>query len=120
MVVVSHGDIRTTLEPVTGSVPVGRGVAAGDVVGVLEAGHACGTGSSCLHWGLRRGEEYLDPLATVGLGITGSLVGGLVARSFGAGRVLESDVIGLVLAVVGAALFIGVAGAVAVRNKSIG
>ena len=64
--------------------------------------------------------EYLDPLATIGLGITGSLVVGLVARSFGAGRVIELDVIGFVLAVVGAALFIGVAGAVAVRNKSIG
>jgi uncharacterized membrane protein YeaQ/YmgE (transglycosylase-associated protein family) len=65
-------------------------------------------------------EEYLDPLATIGLGITGSLVGGLVARSFSAGRVFALDLIGFVLAVVGAAPFIGVAGAVAVRNKSIG
>lgn len=69
---------------------------------------------------LMRGKEDLDPLATIGLAITGSLVGGLIARSFSAGRVFDLDVIGFVLAVVGAALFIGVAGAVAVRNKSIG
>lgn len=70
VVVIDHGEVRTTLEPVRATVAVGSPVAAGDPVGVLEPGHACGTGGSCLHWGLRRGEEYLDPL--------GLLAGGAV------------------------------------------
>ena len=86
------------------------------MIGFLIAGFVVGALARLL--GPSR-EEYLDPLATIGLGITGSLVGGLVARSFGAGRETDSGVIGLVLAVVGAALFICVATAVAVRNKSI-
>jgi uncharacterized membrane protein YeaQ/YmgE (transglycosylase-associated protein family) len=87
------------------------------MIGFLIAGFVVGALARLLGPGR---EEQLDPLATIGLGITGSLVGGLVARSFGAGRVLELDVIGFVLAVVGAALFIGVAAAVAVRTKSVG
>lgn len=63
VVVVDHGEVRSTLEPVRATVAVGRTVAAGDPVGVLEPGHDCGPGAPCLHWGLRRGEEYLDPLS---------------------------------------------------------
>ncbi len=54
--------LRTTYEPVRATVGEGRAVAAGEVVGVLEAGPAhCAAG--CLHWGLRRGAVYLDPLS---------------------------------------------------------
>ncbi|WP_282202640.1 murein hydrolase activator EnvC family protein [Kitasatospora fiedleri] len=72
VVVVTHPGsgappLRTTYLPVAGSVPVGTGVAAGDPIGVLTAdsGH-CPVG--CLHWGLLRGERYLDPLALLGSG----------------------------------------------------
>ncbi|HEX5565784.1 MAG TPA: M23 family metallopeptidase [Streptomyces sp.] len=52
--------LRTTYEPVSARVRRGDRVAAGDVVGVLEAdGSHCPAG--CLHWGLRRGDTYLDP-----------------------------------------------------------
>lgn len=61
VVVVDHGETRSTFEPVEGIVPVGTRVAAGEAVGVLVAGHACAA-TSCLHWGLLRGQEYLDPL----------------------------------------------------------
>lgn len=55
-------DLRTTYEPVLPSVKKGDEVAAGEVVGVLEpTGSHCG--SACLHWGLLRGETYLDPLS---------------------------------------------------------
>lgn len=64
VVVVSHGAERSTLEPVEGTVPVGTRVAAGEQVGQLVAGHAC-PAEACLHWGVRRGDEYLDPLAAV-------------------------------------------------------
>jgi len=68
VVVVQHGELRTTYEPVTAQVAVGQQVAAGDVLGRLVAGHAGCRVTACLHWGLRRGETYLDPLSLVGAG----------------------------------------------------
>ncbi|MDI9830910.1 M23 family metallopeptidase [Streptomyces sp. KAU_LT] len=54
--------LRTTYEPVRASVGKGEEVAAGAVVGTVEpAGSHCP--EVCLHWGLRRGESYLNPLA---------------------------------------------------------
>lgn len=64
VVVVVHGELRTTYEPVTAVVPVGRQVIAGKVIGRLEAGHP-GCTPACLHWGLLRGEIYLDPVRLV-------------------------------------------------------
>lgn len=65
VVVVVHGALRTTYEPVAASVGLGAAVAGGEVIGTLEAGHAGCPAPACLHWGLRRGEEYLDPLRLV-------------------------------------------------------
>ncbi|MFT4228303.1 peptidoglycan DD-metalloendopeptidase family protein [Micropruina sp.] len=59
VVTIVHGELRTTYEPVRAGVRVGDHVAAGEVIGTVEAGH-CPAG--CLHFGLKRGEEYLDPL----------------------------------------------------------
>ncbi|MEU4115844.1 M23 family metallopeptidase [Kitasatospora sp. NPDC028055] len=60
--------LRTTYLPVTGTVPVGTGVAAGQVVGRLAPdGRHCGA-RDCLHWGLLRAGRYLDPLALLGTG----------------------------------------------------
>jgi hypothetical protein len=53
--------LRTTYEPVAGLLPVGSAVKTGEVIGRLESvGAHCAP--TCLHWGLRRGESYLDPL----------------------------------------------------------
>ncbi|GAA3005879.1 M23 family metallopeptidase [Actinokineospora diospyrosa] len=64
VVSVRHaGDLRTTYEPVTPVVTVGAAVHRGDQIGLLTAGHpGCAEAPACLHWGLRRGKEYLDPL----------------------------------------------------------
>ena len=68
VVVVSHGDTRTTYEPVTASVARGEVVAQGAALGRLELlGSHC-LPQACLHWGLLRGETYLDPLTLVGRG----------------------------------------------------
>ena len=68
VVVVDHGDTRTTYEPVAAGVAVGDGVAAGEPIGRLEvAGSHCFP-RACLHWGWLRGETYLDPLDLVGGG----------------------------------------------------
>ncbi|WP_405491680.1 M23 family metallopeptidase [Nocardia sp. NBC_00511] len=59
------GGLRTTYEPVTASVPLGRRVTRGSPIGTLDAGHAGCPVPACLHWGLRRGREYLNPLALI-------------------------------------------------------
>ncbi|GLY21154.1 hypothetical protein Misp04_08860 [Micromonospora sp. NBRC 101691] len=67
VVTVGHAEgLRTTYEPVRPSVRVGARVAAGTPLGELSPGHAGCPAPACLHWGLRRGEEYLDPLALLG------------------------------------------------------
>lgn len=58
---VLHDDgLRGSVEPVTARVGVGDRVVAGGVVGVVADGtsHCRPT---CLHWGVRDGEVYLDP-----------------------------------------------------------
>ena len=66
VVVVDHGSVRTTYEPVDALAAVGDEVEAGAVIGRLGRGGHCG--SSCLHWGLKRGDTYLNPLLLVGGG----------------------------------------------------
>lgn len=66
IVVVSHGATRTTYEPVSASVGRGDHVDAGEVIGTLQwSGSHC-LPRACLHWGLRAGDTYLDPLTLVG------------------------------------------------------
>ncbi|GAB2549043.1 M23 family metallopeptidase [Nocardia heshunensis] len=61
VVSIDHpGGLRTTYEPVSAAIPVGRRVIRGTPIGTLQDGHPpC---SPCLHWGARRDREYLDPL----------------------------------------------------------
>ncbi|MFJ2741319.1 peptidoglycan DD-metalloendopeptidase family protein [Streptomyces sp. NPDC087440] len=55
--------LRTTYEPVRALVAEGDAVRAGQLVAVLEPGaYHCPAGT-CLHWGLLRGADYLDPLS---------------------------------------------------------
>ncbi|EWM65436.1 peptidase M23 [Micromonospora sp. M42] len=54
--------LRTTYEPVRSRVTAGTRVDAGTPIGDLLAGHPGCAEAACLHWGLRRGAEYLDPL----------------------------------------------------------
>ncbi len=68
VVVVSHGDTRTTYEPVSANVSVGSTVGRGAVIGSLQPfGSHCAP-RVCLHWGWLRGDTYLDPLRLVGAG----------------------------------------------------
>jgi murein DD-endopeptidase MepM/ murein hydrolase activator NlpD len=63
VVSIDHPDgRRTTYEPVDPSVGAGQAVARGSPIGTLVAGHAGCPVGACLHWGVRRGEVYLDPL----------------------------------------------------------
>jgi murein DD-endopeptidase MepM/ murein hydrolase activator NlpD len=63
VVSIDHADgLRTTYEPVDPSVGAGQQVDRGSPIGTLLTGHAGCPRKACLHWGLRRGERYLDPL----------------------------------------------------------
>lgn len=70
VVVVAHaGGLRSTFEPATTSTPRGTGVRAGEPVARLggegAAASHCGP-AACLHWGVLRGDAYLDPMALLG------------------------------------------------------
>jgi murein DD-endopeptidase MepM/ murein hydrolase activator NlpD len=68
VVVLHSGGLRTSYDPVTGQAPVGTLVDPGSPIGRVAAvaGHCAP--ATCLHWGLRRDETYLDPLLLLGLG----------------------------------------------------
>lgn len=65
VVTVTHGELRTTYQPVTAAVTAGERVGTGDPIGTLAAAGSHCPPSACLHWGLRRGDTYLDPLRLV-------------------------------------------------------
>ncbi|SDZ20349.1 Peptidase family M23 [Amycolatopsis xylanica] len=66
VVSVDHdGGLRTTYEPVLPAVAAGDQVHGGQVLGTVTPGHPGCPVEACLHWGVRRGEDYLDPLTLV-------------------------------------------------------
>ncbi|GAA0955260.1 M23 family metallopeptidase [Actinocorallia libanotica] len=67
VITLTHGPLRTTYEPVLPAVPSGATVTTGTVIGtvigtVQPAPSHCHP-ETCLHWGLRRADAYLDPLS---------------------------------------------------------
>jgi uncharacterized membrane protein YeaQ/YmgE (transglycosylase-associated protein family) len=83
------------------------------VIGFLVAGLVIGALARLIV----PGKQHLGILATLALGLIGSLIGGLIAQFFGTGSIWELNVIGFVLAVVAAVLLIGVAEGVAGRSR---
>ena len=84
------------------------------MIGFLFAGLVIGALARLI----KPGKQDLGILATLGLGLVGSLIGGLIAQFFGTGDIWELNVIGFVLAVIAAVLLIGVAESVAGKNKT--
>jgi murein DD-endopeptidase MepM/ murein hydrolase activator NlpD len=61
---IDHGDgLRSSFEPVTSDLKPGDHVGKGQSIGSLAPAHCSGT--PCLHWGVRRGEDYVNPLGFV-------------------------------------------------------
>ena len=66
VVVISHGDTRTTYEPLIPEVKRGDTVTAGTQIGTLDVTQSHCFPAACLHWGWIHGKEYLDPLQLIG------------------------------------------------------
>ncbi len=82
------------------------------IIGFLIAGLVIGALARLL----KPGKQNLSILATLGLGVVGSVIGGLVASALGTGDMGELNVLGFVVAVVAAMLLVG--GAEALTGKS--
>ena len=63
VVTITHPDgVRSSLEPVDPLVRVGDRVTTGQAVGLVSGAPGHCAPAVCLHWGVRRGATYLDPL----------------------------------------------------------
>ena len=67
---------------------------------------------------LKPGKQNLSILATLGLGVVGSVIGGLLASLIGTGKITELDFLGTVFAVVAAVLLVGTAEALTSRSST--
>jgi uncharacterized membrane protein YeaQ/YmgE (transglycosylase-associated protein family) len=84
------------------------------VIGFLVAGLIIGALARLI----KPGKQDLGLLATLGLGLVGSLIGGIIAWLLGTGSIWELNVLGFVLAVVAAVLLIGTAETATARSKT--
>lgn len=66
---------------------------------------------------VKPGKQNLGVIATLLLGLVGSVIGGVVANLLGTGSIFELNVVGFIVAVIAAVLLIGVAETVT-GNKS--
>jgi murein DD-endopeptidase MepM/ murein hydrolase activator NlpD len=66
VIVVRHGLLRTTYEPVSPVVRAGARVAVGALLGRLSGGWPRCLPGVCLHWGLIGPSGYVDPLLLLG------------------------------------------------------
>ena len=66
---------------------------------------------------IKPGRQNLGILATLGLGVVGSLIGGTIAWLIGTGSIWELDFLGSVLAVIAAVLLVGTAEAITGGSK---
>lgn len=63
VVTVAHPDgRRSSVEPVSATVVVGTRVVRGQPVGTLAATGSHCSPAACVHWGVRVGSDYVDPL----------------------------------------------------------
>ncbi|MDE0573408.1 M23 family metallopeptidase [Demequina sp. B12] len=62
LTVTLDNGLRSSVEPVSGDLEVGTRVARGDAIGTVADAPSHCRPDTCVHWGLRDGDRYLDPL----------------------------------------------------------
>lgn len=65
LTIAHSGGLRSSFESVRSELSKGDTVSQGDVIGKLSEPAHCGPGAECVHWGVRRGETYINPLQFV-------------------------------------------------------
>ena len=68
---------------------------------------------------IKPGKQHLSLIATLLLGLAGSVIGGVIASALGTGNIFELNVLGFIVAVVAAVLLIGVAEGVVGRSRVV-
>ncbi|MEV7473723.1 GlsB/YeaQ/YmgE family stress response membrane protein [Pseudarthrobacter oxydans] len=68
---------------------------------------------------IKPGKQNLGLLATLLLGLVGSVIGGVVASLLGTGDIFELNFLGFIVAVIAAVLLVGTAEAVVGRRNSV-
>ncbi|MFG1819270.1 GlsB/YeaQ/YmgE family stress response membrane protein [Kribbella sp. NPDC049174] len=63
------------------------------------------------------GKQKLGLLATLLLGLAGSVIGGTVANLLGTGGIFELNILGFVVAVIASVMLVGTAESISARNK---
>ena len=66
---------------------------------------------------IKPGKQNLGLLATLLLGLAGSVIGGVIASLLGTGDIFELNFLGFIVAVIAAVLLIGVAESLTGRRK---
>ncbi|MEU5153847.1 hypothetical protein [Glycomyces sp. NPDC021274] len=67
---------------------------------------------------IKPGKQNLGILATLVLGLVGSVIGGTIANLIGTGDIFELNIVGFIAAVIVSVLLIGVAESLMGRKKS--
>ncbi|GAA1121925.1 hypothetical protein GCM10009630_19710 [Kribbella jejuensis] len=64
------------------------------------------------------GKQKLGLLATLLLGLAGSVIGGTIAAVLGTGGIFDLNLIGFVVAVISSVMLVGTAESLAAKNKN--
>jgi uncharacterized membrane protein YeaQ/YmgE (transglycosylase-associated protein family) len=83
------------------------------VIGFIVAGLVIGALARLI----KPGKQNLGLLATLLLGLVGSVIGGVVASLLGTGNIFELNFLGFIVAVIASVLLVGTAEAVAGRRS---
>jgi uncharacterized membrane protein YeaQ/YmgE (transglycosylase-associated protein family) len=83
------------------------------VIGFIVAGLVIGALARLI----KPGKQNLGLLATLLLGLVGSVIGGVVASLLGTGDIFELNFLGFVVAVIASVLLVGTAEAIAGRRS---
>lgn len=84
-----------------------------DIIGFLIFGLFVGAVARLI----KPGKQNLSIIATLLLGVVGSIIGGLIASAIGSGDIFELNIIGAIVAIVAAVLLIGVAEGMSGRKR---